>query len=734
MNTPKHPNALPALIVGTLCAMTAHATPPERAVVTWGASNFDYDRPMDVDAFDQLAIGRDACMARRIDGTIRGWGWDGDGLNGPAQNVQGVVQLTMGEVHAAALLQNGSIVAWGVNSDGQLDVPAGLHDVVQISSRGSNTAALNLDGQVSIWGANWSGALGNQCAVPAGLTGVTQISLGWYHSLARKADGTVVSWGATNAGQSIVPEGLSNVTHVEGGGSFSLAVRSDGTVIAWGNNYNGQCTGTDVNGFSLGGSMIEGYSQVHVLGQPLTGVAQVAAGWTHAMALLNDGTVVGWGSNNIGERTPPPAMRDVSLLAAGNVGTVALGVLCNGVCDPRSVCFDPTQCDRDSDGSPAGEDCDDNDWRRRPGRVELCDGIDNDCNGLVDDACREDCDHDGVPDDTQIANAPFYDLDQNGRIDFCEIRDDPSLDCNHNNYLDRFELMYPEYFWVTDCDHNGQIDACQVQSDPSTDCNGNGTFDACEILSGNTEDCDHDGVPDSCQEFGVVHADSPRLSPIGYTRPQTWTLENEVPALDSPHATVDLTVSFRGDFSSTSEYITVYLNGRYAGSVQQSSPFDCNTLPATRTLHIPTNVWNYALAAGNGTLAIEFAPSIAVDANLCPATRPSYVEATVDYISALEADCNQNGLLDACEVVDFGWVDMNHNGVPDECDGSQARGSGCPGDIDLSGEVDLGDVSLILLEMNSPAAPGDPLDIDASGFIDSGDVGLMLLMYGPCSG
>ena len=145
------------------------------------------------------------------------------------------------------------------------------------------------------------------------------------------------------------------------------------------------------------------------------------------------------------------------------------------------------------------------------------------------------------------------------------------------------------------------------------------------------------------------------------------------------------------------------------------------------------NVWNYAAAAGGGMVAIDFVPSIAVDTNRCPANKPSYIEATVTYTVALDADCNANGLLDACEVEIAPWVDMNGNAIPDECEGDGTPQPGCPGDLDRSGSVDSGDIALLLLEMNTPAAPGDPLDVDQSGVVDAGDVSLMLLLFGPCS-
>jgi hypothetical protein len=52
--------------------------------------------------------------------------------------------------------------------------------------------------------------------------------------------------------------------------------------------------------------------------------------------------------------------------------------------------------DADADGSIVGEDCDDADATVFPGAPELCDGKDNDCDGLSDDA--EDADRDGTAD------------------------------------------------------------------------------------------------------------------------------------------------------------------------------------------------------------------------------------------------------------------------------------------------------------------------------------------------
>ena len=45
--------------------------------------------------------------------------------------------------------------------------------------------------------------------------------------------------------------------------------------------------------------------------------------------------------------------------------------------------------DADGDGSPAGEDCDDEDASRYPGATEGCDGVDSNCDGTPNEGCPE---------------------------------------------------------------------------------------------------------------------------------------------------------------------------------------------------------------------------------------------------------------------------------------------------------------------------------------------------------
>ncbi|GEM_PF-6056583 len=71
---------------------------------------------------------------------------------------------------------------------------------------------------------------------------------------------------------------------------------------------------------------------------------------------------------------------------------------CNGLVDEgfqdwdadgMADCIDP---DDDNDGSPDDEDCDPLEPKAKPGGVETCDGVDNDCDGTVDEADAFGCD------------------------------------------------------------------------------------------------------------------------------------------------------------------------------------------------------------------------------------------------------------------------------------------------------------------------------------------------------
>jgi hypothetical protein len=228
---------------------------------------------------------------------------------------------------------NGTFSETGCNCVQTPTLVTGLSGVTQVAAANNHTLALLADGSVRAWGYDVFGQLGdgglnNQPSpVPvAALGGAIALAAGWDHSLALLANGTVVAWGLNNRGQlgrgttsgpeeckgapcSKVPlpvPGLSGVVAIAADQDYGLALLADGTVVGWGLDYNGQLG--DGVGVPEGCECVD--HPVRVPG--VSRVTAISAGAYSAEALLQDGTVVDWGLNTFGElgngtesNTPP---------------------------------------------------------------------------------------------------------------------------------------------------------------------------------------------------------------------------------------------------------------------------------------------------------------------------------------------------------------------------------------------------------------------------------------------
>ncbi len=99
-------------------------------------------------------------------------------------------------------------------------------------------------------------------------------------------------------------------------------------------------------------------------------------------------TFTGLGRYDIGNCNAGNTPKSLDEDPCRNLDLATVGCLryqCNaatGRCEQRARDFDR---DGNPDVACGGSDCDDRDGLRRSGRAETCDGVDNDCNGIVDD-------------------------------------------------------------------------------------------------------------------------------------------------------------------------------------------------------------------------------------------------------------------------------------------------------------------------------------------------------------
>jgi alpha-tubulin suppressor-like RCC1 family protein len=290
--------------------------------------------------FASVAGGGYHSLALKDDGTVMGWGNNGNGQLGngehtftpvtspvSASGLTGITAIAGGEFHSLALKNDGTVWAWGANGRGQLGngstnessvavKASGLSGIIAIAAAGENSIALKSDGSVWTWGDNTYGQIGvssgDLSSVPVQvtvLTGIIAVSSGYDHGLALKNDGTVLAWGRNDndqlgfeyvSGQNFhsTPAqvaNLSGISSVAAGYWHTLSVKNNNTGWAWGNISYGQLGSG--HGSENGANVA---TPVQVINLGTKTIAALAAGEDYSLALCSDGAVFSWGNQEHG--------------------------------------------------------------------------------------------------------------------------------------------------------------------------------------------------------------------------------------------------------------------------------------------------------------------------------------------------------------------------------------------------------------------------------------------------
>ncbi len=249
---------------------------------------------------------------------------DGDVMNVTFWNE--IKSITAGFDHSCGLLSNGSAMCWGRNNNGQIGDGSTTQRVnptfvnstepfISIIAGGFHTCGLLINGGVKCWGSNNRGQIGNGSSsdtvnnVNPTLINSTEsfvsITADGLRTCSLLSNGSAMCWGLNTNGQ--VGDGTIglrklNPTFVNStepfisitaGDLHTCGLLSNGSAMCWGDNENGQIG----NGSSS--APVNNVNPTFV--NSIESFVSITAGDSHTCGLLNNGSVMCWGSNFYGQ-------------------------------------------------------------------------------------------------------------------------------------------------------------------------------------------------------------------------------------------------------------------------------------------------------------------------------------------------------------------------------------------------------------------------------------------------
>lgn len=314
-----------------------HSPLAVQVCITYGGTCTEYlSNIADISAglLHLVALGRD--------GTLWAWGYNGYGQLGDGTTfasttaVQvdpagGWARIGTGYNTSFGIRDDGAMWAWGKDDVGQLgeggNIPArstavpvagGIDTWGFVTAGPNHTVSLRGDGSLWSWGLNHVGQLGlgysSKKIVPTAVGSFgdwTQIVGGYNHTLAVRIGHTLWAWGSNQSfqlgdGTSLSRELPAQVgsdidwSKVGAGPNHSLATKLDGSLWGWGSNTNGQLGLGDFSNRLNPAKVCSAHNGFNCTAY-LADVTAASGGTVHSAALLSDGTVWTFGSNQLGQ-------------------------------------------------------------------------------------------------------------------------------------------------------------------------------------------------------------------------------------------------------------------------------------------------------------------------------------------------------------------------------------------------------------------------------------------------
>lgn len=277
--------------------------------------------------------------------------------------------LSIGRSTACYIIDNGTVKCWGRNVEGQAGDPSlnnvtrgneiavsGINNAVAVSTGTYHACALISTGEVKCWGSQAGGTLGNgvdnsnKVTTPVTVSGITNavdLEVSRFGGCVITTDRMVKCWGNNSKGEvgdgtttkrtTPVSVSVSNPIRLVAIDFMTTCVVADGATSATADNEL-WCWGGNMNGLITTGGTTDVVSPTRIMADatsPLLGVIAASSNGVSNCAVLDDGSVWCWGTNNAGRLAngspnpgivtyPGKAMIDASTPITGAVAISAV--------------------------------------------------------------------------------------------------------------------------------------------------------------------------------------------------------------------------------------------------------------------------------------------------------------------------------------------------------------------------------------------------------------------------